>query len=90
MNITNDFVGTDLVLSGLYAAVGNLASLSILGAHLLFNMKEAGAKGLNQGTSCSSRATMSNIDFATPPPAATSQSTYDMVDTEIAEVDESC
>ena len=43
--------------------IGNPASLSIIGAQLLFNMKEAGEKGLNAGTSCNSK-TVSDIDFA--------------------------
>lgn len=51
-------------LAAVLNSVGNPALLSLLGARLLFNMKEAGAKGLNQGTSCGSRSTVSAIGFA--------------------------
>ena len=55
-------------------ALANPSLLSILGSRLLFNMKEAGAKGLNEGTSCGSKSTISDIEFGAPPEAAASQS----------------
>ena len=51
------------------AVLANPSLLSVLGARLLFNMKEAGAKGFNEGTSCSSKSTISDIDFGAPPKA---------------------
>ena len=68
--------------------LGNPALLSILGAHLLFNMKEAGAKGLNEGTSCGSKSTISDIDFGAPPEAAASQSQDEAMEAGILEIEE--
>lgn len=50
-------------------SLGSPAILSSVGARLLLNMKEAGAKGLNEGMgiSASSRATVSGMDFAACP-----------------------
>lgn len=53
---------------------GEPALLSVLGAHLLFNMKEAGEKGLNQGTSYGPKSTVSNIDFVAPTLATSNES----------------
>ena len=64
--------------------------LSILGSRLLFNMKEAGAKGLNEGTSCGSKSTISDIDFGAPPEAAASQSQDGETEAGIAEIEETC
>ena len=58
----------------------NSSLLSILGARLLFNMKEAGAKGLNEGTGCGSKSTISDIDFGAPPEATASQSNDEVPD----------
>ena len=58
------------ILSGL----ANPPLLSIIGARLLFNMKEAGEKGLNEGTSCGSKSTVSEIDFADAPQVTTEYS----------------
>lgn len=54
--------------------LGNPAILSSVGARLLINMKEAGAKGLSEGmgSSAGSRATVSGLDFAAPPRAQAS------------------
>ena len=67
-------------------ALANPSLLSILGSRLLFNMKEAGNKGLNEGTSCGSKSTISDIDFGAPPEAATSQSYDEAMDTEVEEI----
>ena len=75
-------------MSTIFDIAGNTSFLSILGAHLLFNMKEAGERGLNQGTSCGSKSTMSNIDFAMPPEAATSDSRAGMAGIEIIGLEE--
>ena len=70
--------------------LANPPLLSILGARLLFNMKEAGAKGLNEGTSCGSKSTISDIEFGVPPEAATSQSHDEATEAEITEIEEIC
>ena len=71
-------------------ALANPPLLSILGASLLFNMKEAGAKGLNEGTSCGSKSTISDIEFGAPPEAAVSQSQDEAMETRIPEIEEIC
>lgn len=60
------------------SSLGNLALLSSIGARLLFNMKEAGSKGLNEGmgTSARSKGTISGMDFAAPPPVQTSGASH--------------
>ena len=68
--------------------LANPTLLSILGARLLFNMKEAGAKGLNEGTSCGSNSTISDIDFGAPPEAAASQSHDEAMEAGIPEIEE--
>ena len=71
--------------------LGNPPLLSILGARLLFNMKEAGAKGLNEGTSCGSKSTISDIEFGAPlETAAVSQSHDGATETGASETEEIC
>ena len=70
--------------------LANPALLSILGARLLFNMKEAGAKGLNEGTSCGSKSTVSDIDFGAPGEAAANQSLDEATETETSEIEGVC
>ena len=70
--------------------LANPSLLSILGSRLLFNMKEAGAKGLNEGTSCGSKSTISNIEFGAPPEAAVSQSQDEEMVAGITEIEEIC
>ena len=86
--------GFTLGLNALFVYVLNVLAnpplLSILGARLLFNMKEAGAKGLNEGTSCGSKSTISDIEFGAPPEAATSQSHDEVMETGIAETEGIC
>ena len=72
------------------AVLGDPPLLSTLGARLLFNMKEAGAKGLNEGTSCGSKSTISDIEFDAPPEAAASQSHDEATEGEIIEIEETC
>ena len=55
--------GSVIVLS----LVGSQAFLSVMGAHLLFNMREAAEKGLNQGTSCPTQPTINEIHFLEGP-----------------------
>ena len=61
--------------------LGNTATLSSVGARLLINMKEAGAKGLNEGMGSSagsgSKSTVSGMDFATPPAQTSAVSRVD-------------
>lgn len=87
--LENSFVES-ILLSSIFAAVGSPALLSLLGARLLFNMKEAGAKGLNQGTSCGSKSTVSEIDFTEPPQAGTGHSLEDAEAAEAIEMEEMC
>ena len=68
--------------------VGNPAFLSILGAGLLFTMKEAGEKGLSEGTSCGSKSTVSEIDFVDAPQAATESSQEGVAQDEAIEMEE--
>ena len=77
--------GTTL-LSSILDLAGNTALVSILGARLLFNMKEAGEKDLNQGTSCGSKSTVSEIDFADAPQIATEHSQQDVAQDEANEI----
>ena len=83
-----------LELNALFAyaleVLANPTLLSILGARLLFNMKEAGAKGLNEGTSCGSKSTISNIEFGAPLEAAAGQSLDEATETETSEIEEIC
>lgn len=71
VNIIAGFLDENSVLSAAFANVVKPALLSILGARLLCNMKEAGAKGLKEGTSCGSKSTVSETVYASPPIVAT-------------------
>ena len=64
-----------MVLQMALNLAGNSAFLSVHGTRLLFNMKEAGDKGLNQGTSCCSKSTMTDMLFEVP--LVTSGHSYD-------------
>ena len=86
--ITNNLGEATTLLSIILAQVGNPAFLSILGARLLFNMKEAGEKGLNEGTSCGSKSTVSEIDFADAPQVTTGHSQENPVQDETIEMEE--
>ena len=76
------------LFGNILTVLDNPSLLSILGTRLLFNMKEAGAKGLNEGTSCGLKSTISDIEFAAPPGAEMSQSheTTEAGSTEIEEI----
>lgn len=54
------------LLDYIFTVIGNPSLLSVLGARILINMKEAGEKGLNQGTGCRPKSTLSGIDCAVP------------------------
>ena len=58
------------LLDYIFTVIGNPSLLSVLGARILINMKEAGEKGLNQGTGCRPRSTLSGIDCAMPTDSA--------------------
>ena len=79
----------NVVLQMALNLAGSPAFLSILGARLLFNMKEAGEKGLNPGTSCCSKSTVTNMFFEVPP-VAESQSNDKDAGVEIIELEEIC
>ena len=49
-------------------------------------MKEAGEKGLNQGTSCGSKSTVSEIDFADAPQDISERSQEDATQGEAIEM----
>ena len=88
--IANFTAESNALFAYILDALANPALLSILGARLLFNMKEAGAKGLNEGTSCGSKSTISDIDFGTPPEATASQSQNEAMEPGTAEIEEIC
>ena len=56
-----DHIGPGNVVLYVFASP---ASLSIMGTRLLFNMREAAEKGLNQGTSCPTDLMISTINIA--------------------------
>ena len=73
LNIIGNLIDANLALISILDVAGDPALLSVIAAHLLFNMKEAGEKGHNQGTSCGSKLSASRMEFAAPPEAATTQ-----------------
>jgi len=86
VNIAADVFDLSFVASAVFDVAGNPPFLSILGAHLLFNMKEAGEKGLNQGTSCPTpTSTVSEINFAAPRAGAVESSLGEAVGAEEVE-----
>lgn len=89
LHILENVFKESALLSFILDCIGNPALLSLLGARLLFNMKEAGAKGLNQGTSCGSKSTVSEIDFMEPQ-AGTGHSLEDAEAAEAIEMEEIC
>ena len=89
-NIVQNLTDESETFNSALSILANPALLSILGARLLFNMKEAGAKGLNEGTSCGSKSTISDIDFGAPPEATASQSQDEAMEAGIAEIEEIC
>lgn len=67
--ILNNFVSPTIPLFILGSLIGNPAILSSVGARLLINMKEAGAKGLNEGMGSSvPRASVSRMYFVASSP----------------------
>lgn len=59
-------------------SIGNPSILSSVGARLLLNMKEAGAKGLNEGMiSGALTDTISGMDFAAPPAQVSKASSFE-------------
>ena len=82
--------GSDLLFTYILTVLANPALLSILGARLLFNMKEAGVKGLNEGSGCGSKSTISDINFGAPPEAVASQSQDEATEAGIPEIEEIC
>lgn len=62
-SILGTTIELDAVSGDILAVAGNPVVLSIVGTRLLINMREAGEKGLRQGTSCPSEATVSELDF---------------------------
>lgn len=64
VQIADDFIDDNNVLSEFLFYIVNPSLLSLLGARLLFNIKEAGENGLYQGTCCGQKSTVSGIDFA--------------------------
>lgn len=50
------------ILAVFLEALGNPSFLCILGSHMLFNLKDAGERGVNEGTSYR-RSSISEIEF---------------------------
>ena len=71
VNIIDDFLTPNSVLKIVFNIAGSPAFLAVLGARLLLNMKEAGAKGFNPDTSYDSKSTASGVIFASPSVVAT-------------------
>ena len=62
-NITNFTIGVTNAFAGnLLFSLGNPAFMSLLGNHMLFNLKEAAEQGVNEGTNVRV-PTLSNIEF---------------------------
>lgn len=86
IRIVDASVKQSTVLSDILNLVGSPALLSILGARLLFNTKEAGAKGLIEGTNCYSRSSASDIRFLGPSHASAACSPSRMTESEVIEL----
>lgn len=66
--ILASFIPTNIPIIVIEGSLGNPAILSSVGARLLLNMKEAGAKGVNEGMGGqASSATVSRMDFVDTP-----------------------
>ncbi|KAL5524841.1 hypothetical protein ACEPAF_9987 [Sanghuangporus sanghuang] len=73
------------VLSNILSSLGNPALLSLLGTRMLFNLKEAGERGQNEGTSYRVQSgTVSEINFAAPVNAQRESEAEDVVREESA------
>ena len=90
LQIVGNLTASSALLSYILGGLGNPPLLSILGARLLFNMKEAGAKGLNEGTSCGSKSVISDIEFNAPSETAANQSHDKATEVGTAEIEEIC
>ena len=75
--IVSNYIPLSLPVVVVEGSIGRSAILSSVGARLLINMKEAGEKGLNQGTSCPSHSTASSIDFAEAPGGGDGETSQD-------------
>ena len=84
LKIISVFVDANQLLASIVEFAGSSGFLSVLGAHLIFNMKEAGEKDLNQGMSCAFQTTISGIGFAISP-AADSYTSEEMAEIRITE-----
>lgn len=91
IQIISNFIGANEILGSILSFAGNPVWLSVPGVHLLINMQVAGERSLNQGTGCSSKLTISNIDFAALLlPAAVSESENEVTLSEFSGVEEIC
>ena len=66
LNMLGDVINLSATLTLIFTVGTNPALMSIMGARILFNMKELGERGLNQGTICEMRSITSEINFALP------------------------
>ena len=56
-------------VANILSALGNASFLCVLGSRMLFNLKEAGERGQNEGTSYNATSrTVSGMEFAEPGP----------------------
>lgn len=53
----------NVITSTVISVFGNTAFLSMLGSRLLFNLKDAGKHGVNEGTSYRPERSLSGIEF---------------------------
>ena len=61
---------SNLYLANVISSLGNPAFLCVLGSRMLFNLKEAGERGQNEGTSyIATPRIVSEMEFAEPGPA---------------------
>ena len=60
-----DFNFVDDTITFILSTLRDPPVLSLLGSRMLFNMKEAGECGVNEGTNCMA-STMSEIRFGSP------------------------
>lgn len=80
MQIIGD-TSLNTIAANILVAIGHPGFLSILGSRLLIHMKEAGEKGVNEGTSYRFVSEM-DMDFAVPPAPEMKESSLTFTDQE--------
>lgn len=90
LQIIDSIFSEDSLLSLILTLVGSPALLSLLGARLLFNLKEAGSNSLSQGTSCGSKSTVTAMDFSEALQASSGRSEEEAMEIEAIETGGMC